>query len=162
MSSVYKFKMATRQNLVRMKSCCFSIGWCFPIALQYGRDKTHAQERWERRGEVGSPLQGGQEGSSWERMEGPLSSSPPIPAKRPSPAREEEEKQMEDAEKWVGEARRLEDVGRSGHHCQPDSWPRWLQRLGHLCQVRRSQPGGSSDELWEANPPGRNSSGLER
>ena len=36
----------------------------------------------------------------------------PSPAKEPSPGREVE-KQMEEAEKWVEEARRLEDVGRS-------------------------------------------------
>ena len=41
-SSVYKFKMAARQNLTRMKSCCFSIGWHFLIVLQYGKDKTNA------------------------------------------------------------------------------------------------------------------------
>ena len=32
-SSIYKFEMATRQNLVTMKSCCFSIGWCLPICF---------------------------------------------------------------------------------------------------------------------------------
>ena len=38
------------------------------------------------------------------------------------------------------------------HHCQPNSWPRWLQRLGHLLWGR-SQSGGSSDLPWEAKPP---------
>ena len=45
---------------------------------------------------------------------------------------------------------------------RPDSWPRWLWRLDHLLWVRRSQSGGSSNLLWEAKPPGRNSSRLER
>ena len=36
--------------------------------------------------------------------------------------------------------------------CQPKSWPRWLQRLGHLLQ-ERSQPRGSSALPWEAKPP---------
>ena len=48
------------------------------------------------------------------------------------------------------------------HCCQPNSWPRWLWRLGHLLQVRTSQSGGSSDLLWEAKLPRRNSSRLER
>ena len=48
------------------------------------------------------------------------------------------------------------------HCCQPDSWPRWLQRLGHLLQVRRSQSGGSSNLPWEAKLPRRNSFRLER
>ena len=48
------------------------------------------------------------------------------------------------------------------HHCQPDSWPRWLQRLGHLLWVGRSQSGGSSNLPWEAKPPRRNSSRLGR
>ena len=60
----------------------------------------------------------------------------------------------------VEEARWLEDVGRSPSSLhQPDSWPRWLQRPGHLIW-RRSQSGGSSDLLWEAKPPIRNSSRL--
>ena len=34
-----------------------------------------------------------------------------------------------------------------GHwsHCLPDSWPRWLQKLGHQCHVGRSQTERSSD-----------------
>ena len=54
--------------------------------------------------------------------------------------------------------------GRGGHlcHCQPNSWPRWLWRLGHLCWVRRSQPGGSSNLPWEVKCPTRNSSRLAR
>ena len=73
--------MATRQNLTRMKSCCLPIGRCFLIVLQYGQNKVNAQEG-EGQGEVGSPIQGGQEGPSREGMEAPLSSSPPIPSQR--------------------------------------------------------------------------------
>ena len=48
------------------------------------------------------------------------------------------------------------------HHChQPNSWPRWLQRLGHLLWGR-SWSGGSSALPWEAKPPRRNSSRPER
>ena len=39
------------------------------------------------------------------------------------------------------------------HHCQPNSWPKWLWRLGYLLWVRRSQSGGSSNLPWEAEPP---------
>ena len=46
-------------------------------------------------------------------------------------------------------------------HCQPHSWPRWLWRTGHLLWGR-SQSRGSSDLPWEAKPPGRNFSGLEK
>ena len=38
------------------------------------------------------------------------------------------------------------------HHHQPESWPRWLWRLGHLLW-ERSQPRGSSALPWEAKPP---------
>ena len=38
------------------------------------------------------------------------------------------------------------------HHCQPNSWPRWLWRPGHLLWGR-SQSRGSSALLWEAKPP---------
>ena len=80
----------------------------------------------------------------------------PSPAKELSPRREVDQ-QLEEAEKQVEEAKQLEDVGRLLSHCQPDSWPRWLWRLDHLCWVRRSQSGGSSDLLWEAKSPRRNS-----
>ena len=62
----------------------------------------------------------------------------------------------------IAEAEQLEGWGGCHHHCQPKSWPRWLWRLGHLCQVGRSQPGGSSDLPWEAKSPGRNSSRMAR
>ena len=48
--------------------------------------------------------------------------------------------------KWVGHH----------HHCQPDSWPRWLQRPGHL-PWGRSLPEGSSALPSEARPNGRSS-----
>ena len=47
---------------------------------------------------------------------------------------------LEEAERWVEEARWLEDVGRSPSLLPTRSWPRWLQRLGHLLQGR-SQSG---------------------
>ena len=40
--------------------------------------------------------------------------------------------------RWITKAEQLEGWGRHRHHCQPNSWPRWLQRLGHLCWVGRS------------------------
>ena len=39
---------------------------------------------------------------------------------------------MEEAERQVEEARQLEDVEGPCHHCQPNSWSKWLQRPGHL------------------------------
>ena len=110
MSSVYKFKMVTRPNLTRMKSCCFSIGWCFLIVLQYGKDESNAEKGWERW------VLHSREARRALAEKGQRPPSPvhhPSPAKRPSPMREEEERQMEEAEKWVEEARTLEDVGSS-------------------------------------------------
>ena len=105
---------------------------------------------------MGSLLQRGKE-SSGRRKDWRL----PSPVHHPSPARktlhharEEEKRQMEEAEKWVEEARRLEDVGRSPScHCWPNSWPRWLWRLDHLLWLRRSQSGGSSDLLLGGKAP---------
>ena len=103
-SFAYKFKMATRQNLTRMKSCCLPIGWYFLIVLQYGQNKVNAQEGVEGQGEMGSLIQGGQEGPGREGMEAPSLIHHQSTAKEPSPMREEEKKQMEETEKWVEEA----------------------------------------------------------
>ena len=62
---------------------------------------------------MGSLHQRSKEGSSRERMEVPSPVHHPSQARKPSPMREEEKRQMEEAEKWVEEARRLEDMGRS-------------------------------------------------
>ena len=69
--------------------------------------------------------------------------------------REEEKKQVEEAEKLVEEARRLEDVGRSLSllPTQPNSCPDGYRGLGHLCWVRRSQPGGCSDQTVGGKAP---------
>ena len=75
-----KFKMATRQNLARMKSCCLSIGWCFLIVLQYGQneiDTTEGGEGWQ---EVGPEVKTGVEDPSREGMEAPFSHALPIPS----------------------------------------------------------------------------------
>ena len=111
MSSAYKFKMATKQNLARMKLCCLSLGWCFLIVLQYGQNEIDAKEGGEGWQEVGPEVERGVEGPSRERMEAPFSHAPPIPSQ--SLPRREVEKQMEEAEKCVEEVRRLENVGRS-------------------------------------------------
>ena len=50
--------------------------------------------------------------------------------------------------------------GKVASHHQPDSWARWPQKPGHLCWEGRSQLTRSSDLLWEARLPGRNSCGL--
>ena len=157
-SSVYKFKMATRQNLARTKSCSFSIGWHFVLVLQYGKDKSDAQKRWERWVLCSREARRALAEKGW-RPPSPVHH--PSPARRPLPTKEEERKQMEVESRWrkQGGWRMWEDP----HHCcQPNSWPRWLQGPGHLHQVRRSQSGGSSDLPWEAKPPRRNSSRLER
>ena len=151
MSSVYKFKMVTRQNLVRLKSCCFSIGWCFLNVLQYSKDESNAQKGWERYGEVGSPLQGSQESFSWERMAAP---SPVHHQRGPHPQERRRRSRWRLRSGWrrQGGWRMWEGPC----HCfQPNSWPRWLQRPGHLHWVQRSQPGGNSDQPWEAKPPRR-------
>ena len=153
MSSIYKFKMVTRQNLTRMKLCCFSIGWCFPIVLQYGKNQSDAKKRWKRQGEVGSPLQRIEEGSSRERM-GPHSPvyHPSLPG---SPCPQDRRRRgrwgrLRSGWRKQGGSRMWEDL----HcHCQLDSWPRWLQRPDHLLWVRRSQSGGSSNLPWKAKPP---------
>ena len=62
---------------------------------------------------MGSLLKRSEESTSREMMEAPSQFHHPSPARKPSPTREEEKRQMEEAEKQVGEARRLEDVGRS-------------------------------------------------
>ena len=80
----------------------------------------------------------------------------PSPARKPSPMREVE-KMWEEAERWVEECDGWRMWVGHHHHCQPNSWPRWLQRLGHLLWGR-SQSGGSSALLWEAKPPRRSSS----
>ena len=76
----------------------------------------------------------------------------------PAPEMEQALTQKELAQ-WVREAER-----HGGHwSChQSNSWPRWLWRPGHPCWAGRSQPEGSSDLLWEARPPERNSWRLER
>ena len=48
-------------------------------------------------------------------------------------------------ERRRAEAEKLGEVGSHWRHHQPNSWPRWLQSLGHLCQVGRSQP---RRKLW--------------
>ena len=55
-------------------------------------------------------------------------------------------RRLNDWRKWVSHH----------HHCQPNSWPRWLQRLGHL-PWGRSLPEGSSTLPSEAKPHRRSS-----
>ena len=55
-------------------------------------------------------------------------SGPPAPIQEPQPDQEEMKRRVTEAE-W------LEGVGGCYSHNQPDSWPRWLQRMGHLCWV---------------------------
>ena len=62
---------------------------------------------------MGSLLQRSEESSSRERTEAPSPAHHPSPARKPLPMREEEKRQVEETEKQVGEARRLENVGRS-------------------------------------------------
>ena len=70
----------------------------------------------------------------------------------PAPAQETPLDQ-EELMRRTAEAEWLGDVGGEWGHLQPNSWPRWLQRLGHLCQVGRSQPGGSSNLPWRQGSP---------
>ena len=57
---------------------------------------------------MGAPVQGGEKGTSRERMEAPLASAPPIPSQKAPTC----EGGGEEAERWVEEAKQLEDVGR--------------------------------------------------
>ena len=75
-----------------------------------------------------------------EKGRRPLPSAHPSPARKPSPTREEEKK-LEEAERHVEEARWLRMWEGPHCHCQLDSWPRWLQSLGHLLWE-----GGSQEE----------------
>ena len=52
----------------------------------------------------------------------------------------------------IVEAEWLGKWGGCHSHHQPNSWPRWLWRLGHLCWVGKSHLERSSILLWEANP----------
>ena len=82
----------------------------------------------------------------------------PSPAKRSSPVREVVQ-MLEEMVKQVEEAGQLDGWRRWGdphHRCQPNSWPRWLQRLGHL-PWGRSLPKGSSTLPLGARPHGRSS-----
>ena len=152
MSSAYEFKKATRQNLVRMKSCCLPIGWCFLTVLQYGQNEGNTQE-------------GGEGWERWVVQSREARRALAEKGQRP-PLQFTTHPQPRSSHPWERRRRSRWKRPRSGwrrqggwrmweghcHHCQPNSWPRWLQRLGHLCWVRRSQPGGSSDWPWEAKP----------
>ena len=67
---------------------------------------------------------------------------------------------LQPQDRWRGGRWRQRSWKRWGgchsHHL-PNSWPRWLQRAGHQCQVGKSQPERSSNQLWEARLPRRNS-----
>ena len=61
---------------------------------------------------MGALIEGGEERTGSEGKETPSLVHYPSPARKPSPVREVE-KTMEEAERWVEEARQLEDMGRS-------------------------------------------------
>ena len=64
----------------------------------------------------------------------------PSPARKPSPMREEEKRQLEEADRWVEEARRLEDVGRS-----PSSLP--TQQLAQMAVEARPSASGKEEPV---------------
>ena len=109
---------------------------------------------------MGALPQRKEKGAGGEGEETTITCAPPIPSQK---ALTHEGGQEDDGRGW--------EAGRGGktaggwvghhHHHQPDSWPRWLWRLGHLLWGR-NQSGGSSDLPWEAKPPRRNSSRLVR
>ena len=109
---------------------------------------------------MGALDEGGAERAGRQGKEAPSQVHHPSPARKPSPTREVE-KTLEEAERQVEEARWLEDVGRS-----PLSSP--TQQLAQMATEAGSsasggsQSGGSLHLLWEAKPPGRNSSRLVR
>ena len=71
--------MATRQNLTRMKSCCFPMYWHLPFCfIEWQEQKLLQGRRRERRGGCSNPEN---QEKSWQKKEGgPLSSTPPIPS----------------------------------------------------------------------------------
>ena len=100
------------------------------LIYRNGKNESDAKKGGRQKG----PLEWEQEQSAlW--VENPQYWQTPSARSRDKPPTQSElEKRTEEAEKWGGH---------QSH--QPDSWPRWLWRLGHLCQVGRSQPGGNSD-----------------
>ena len=92
--------------------------------------------------EVDPEVERGEEGPSREGVEASLSCAPPIPSQGALTHVREVEQQLQEAEKWVEEARRLEDVGRS-----PSSLP--TQQLAQMAAEARPSTlrwGGASQE----------------
>ena len=76
---------------------------------------------------------------------------PPVPVD----PQHQKERPIQHRVSWRRELRRQRGLGRWGSHQshhQPDSWPRWLQWLGHLHWAGRSQPGGSSNQCGRKGP----------
>ena len=78
-------------------------------------------------------------GELWQRKDGgPLPSTSPIPSQE-ALTHERGGEEADGGGREVGGGR--EKAGGCGKilhfHCQPNSWPRWLQRPGHLLWVRR-------------------------
>ena len=70
-------------------------------------------------------------------VEPPTLVEPPVPDVEAPPTLGDMEKRM---------VERLEEVGGHWSCCLPNSWPRWLQRLGHQCWMGRNQPERSSNQ----------------
>ena len=161
-SSTYKFKMAARQNLTRTESCCLPFGWHLPVCFIEWLEQKWCPKSM-RRVERGGYSNPSRRGGNWQKEDG---GSPPQCTTHPQPESPHPwERRRRGWKRQRSRWRRQDGWSMwAGHnHChQPNSWLKWLQRLGHLIWEGRSQSGGSSNLLWEAKPPRRNSSGLVR
>ena len=139
-SSNYKFKMAATYFLLEQSYAVFLLANAPKLPSRMARTKLIL-----RKGE-----KGGKRRVLLSRAEREILAEkgrrPPSPVHHPFP----EKKEMEE---WVEAEGQLEGWAGHLHHCQPNSWSRWLWRLDHLSWARRSQSKGSSDLLWEAKPP---------
>ena len=163
MSSVYKFKMATRQNLMKNEVMLLFHWLMFFYCFTVWQGQRSHQRKMKGAGRSGFSIPERQGELWWIRDGGPPSqyTTHPQPGSPHPQERRRRGRWRRQRSGW-----RKQDGWRMWeglhHHCQPNSWPRWLWRLGHLLWVRRSKSGGRSNLLWEAKPPRRNSSRLER
>ena len=139
MSSTYKFKMTTRQNLMRKESCCLPIGWHLPVCFIEWLEQKWCPKRMRRVGRSGcSNLR--KRGKLWQREDrGPPPKYTTYPQpESPCPWERRRRQWKRQRGGWRKQGGWRMWVGCHHHHCQPDSWPKWLWRLGHLIWEGRS------------------------
>ena len=90
----------------------------------------------QRKGESKKALQVRMRAEVHSEQEPPALVDPPVPEVETPPTQSELEKRIEEAEK-------LGEVGRLLESSATQQLAQMAAELGHLCQVGRSQPGGS-------------------